>query len=75
MKGGFVTANCSRPGCNNKGSFTASEFESLDLWVGCPECRARMAPAMIEKNYAYRCDECALYVRLADLLPLWTDVR
>ena len=74
MEGGFVTANCSRPGCNEKAMFSETDFEALELWVSCAECRSPMRAAMVDKNYAYVCDNCSLYVRLADLLPMWTDV-
>ena len=74
MDGGFVTANCSKPGCNNMTTVSQGDFEALVLWVGCPECRDPMTPQMVDQNYAYTCDRCRIYVRLADLLPYWTDV-
>jgi len=74
MEGGFVTANCSKPGCNNKAYLSWDQFEALNLWVACPECRAGMLAAMVEMNYVYTCAGCGIYIRLADLLPYWTDV-
>jgi hypothetical protein len=81
MEGGFVTANCSE--CGAKDTLTASEFLSLALWVSCPECKRQMqsnlmsevkGAARLASNYGYACDDCRLYVRLADLLPHWEDV-
>jgi hypothetical protein len=75
MRGGLVNANCSKVGCNGKDNLTRDEFEGLDLWVDCPGCRRKMLPDMIEKNYVYACRSCALYVRLADLLPSWDQLE
>jgi hypothetical protein len=75
MQGGFVNANCSKPGCNKKATLSRDEFEALSLWVSCPECRGRMVAGMVDKNYAYTCADCGVYVRLADLLPYWSDIE
>jgi len=74
MEGGFVTANCSRRGCNQKSLVSQRDFDALALWVSCPQCRAPMRSCMVDKNYGYACDNCSAYVRLADLLPSWTEV-
>lgn len=73
MDGGFVTRNC--PQCGNKDdTLPRYVFEKLDLWVACPQCKTRMAPEIVDKNYAFTCRGCDLYVRLADLLPRWNDL-
>src|SRR5947209_4817071 len=41
MSGGFVTRNC--PKCSgSKYSLSDAAFRSLDLYVSCPSCKARM---------------------------------
>ena len=72
MEGGYVTANCSK--CGNKSSVSQADFDSLQLWVSCPECRGRMVPCIYRKNYGYSCEDCDLFVRLAHLLPRWRDL-
>jgi ribosomal protein S27E len=48
MDGGFVTRNC--PRCGNAGTLPEDVFEKLDLWVACPQCKARMTRQMVRKN-------------------------
>lgn len=72
MDGGFVTRNC--PQCGSKDTLPGYVFQNLDLWVACLQCKARMTPEIVDKNYAFACHRCELYVRLADLLPRWTDL-
>lgn len=73
MEGGYVTANCSKPGCNNKTTIAKVEFKDRSLWVSLPG--ARMIVAVMERNCAYICSGCSIYVRLADLLPYWIDLE
>ena len=73
MGGGFVTANCSV--CGAKDDVTDAGFDSLELWVSCPKCRKKMSASKFHNNYGYSCDDCELFVRLADLLPHWSDVQ
>lgn len=73
MGGGFVTANCYE--CGRKDTLSESEFKGLRLMVSCPECKRVMAHGYIDKNYSYHCEGCQLYIRLADLLPYWQDLK
>lgn len=72
MEGGFVTRNCQK--CGAKDTLPEDVFFNLSLWVACPRCKQEMAAQVIEKNYSYVCDKCQLFIRLADLLPRWTDL-
>jgi hypothetical protein len=72
MKGGFATANCCK--CSQAWTIGRQEFERLDLWVSCPECRSSMKRDEFCKNYGYSCIACDLFVKLADLLPDWSDI-
>ena len=73
MEGGFVTRNC--PRCAKKDTLPEDVFISLDLRVACPECKQPMEPGRLPyTNYGYRCDRCDLGIKLADLLPRWTDL-
>jgi len=74
MRGGFVTANCPHPGCDGHELFSHSQFEALDLWVGCPKCRRKMSTAIADSNYSFLCGPCDLYFYLADVLPDWPDI-
>jgi uncharacterized protein (DUF983 family) len=73
MEGGFVTRNC--PQCGKSTLLPKADFLKLGLWVACPECRQRMVAGLLpSKNYGYTCAACNLGVKLADLLPSWTDL-
>jgi len=73
MDGGFVTRNC--PRCNRSQYLTDAAFRSLHLWVACPDCKQPMEPGtMPYSNYGYTCERCDIGVRLADLLPCYTDL-
>ena len=73
MEGGFVTANCAE--CGNKDNLSEQGFFDLGLWVSCPRCTKRMKSGIIDqKNYGFSCQDCEIHLRLADLLPLWSDV-
>lgn len=72
MKGGFVSANC--PECGGKDTFSESEFVNLGLWVSCPFCAERMVPQMVAKNYAFVCNSCSRYTKLAAMLPSWEEL-
>ncbi len=73
MDGGYVSRNCGT--CGAKDTLPESVFlNELDLWVACPHCRQRMTASVVEKNYSFVCGSCELYIRLADLLPRWTDL-
>ena len=73
MDGGYVTRNCSD--CGEKATLPNHAFlNDIDLWVSCPECRERMEPDMVEKNYAYVCASCGVWIKLASLLPKWEDL-
>lgn len=73
MKGGFVTRNC--PSCGNSSPLPESTFlRDIDLWVACPQCQGRMARGLVVKNYAFICERCDIYFKLADLLPRWNDL-
>lgn len=75
MAGGFVTANCSAPGCNKWSTVREGDFRGSGAWMSCPGCRRRMTPGVCRSgNYAFLCYECQLYLLLADLLPAWSDV-
>jgi len=72
--GGFVTCNCSK--CNEKELLSEQSFRNLDIWVACPKCKQRMkAQKVVHSNYGYECRACQLYIRLADLLPMWKDIE
>jgi len=54
---------------------SSSEFDRLDLWVACPQCRGRMEKTRLEySNYGFQCGSCQLDIRLAALLPRWSDI-
>ncbi len=72
MDGGFVTADCFK--CGKKETITEDEFKGLPLICCCPECKQVMKKEMVDKNYCYTCSRCDLYIRLADLLPHWSDL-
>jgi|GEM_PF-1278089 NAD-dependent SIR2 family protein deacetylase len=72
MEGGFVTRNCSK--CGEKDTLPEDVFMEIDLWVECPECRERMNPTMIRRNYGYVCPSCHCEVFLAELIPSWQDI-
>src|SRR5688572_7180887 len=73
MDGGFVTRNCSKCGAHTTLPNRAF-FNDLDLWVACPQCRSRMSPDMVEKNYGYVCHGCDLAILVASILPFWEDL-
>jgi NAD-dependent SIR2 family protein deacetylase len=73
MEGGFVTRNCSQ--CGKKAPLPESDFlKKIDLWVSCPQCKQKMRPEVINKNYGYACHNCDVGIDLADLLPHWDDL-
>ena len=72
MQGGFVTSNCSK--CGKSDTLPERDFLDLHMWVNCPECRKKMHPEMVDKNYTYQCDKCQLYIWLSDLLPNWEEL-
>jgi hypothetical protein len=73
MDGGFVTRNCAR--CGAKDSFPEADFMRLGLWVACPVCKQPMtATRLHQSNYGYLCKPCDLGIKLAELLPRWTDI-
>lgn len=73
MEGGFVTRNC--PACGNSQTLPESVFlNELNLWVACPECKQRMRRGMMFKNYAFICEKCQVFIKLAEFLPRWSDV-
>jgi endogenous inhibitor of DNA gyrase (YacG/DUF329 family) len=72
MEHGFVTANCSQ--CGKKSFLSSEDFEDLHLWVSCPKCGKRMRLDIQDDNYSYACDNCRLYIWLAQLLPRWEDL-
>jgi len=73
MDGGFVTRNC--PKCGEKELLPEVDFKSLGLWVACPECKKPMVAGRLPlSNYGYICEDCDLGIKLADLLPRWTDL-
>lgn len=73
MEGGFVTRNC--PSCGGPELLSEADFLSLGLWVACPGCRQPMTPGRVpHSNYGYVCEPCANYIKLAALLPRWTDL-
>ena len=72
MEGGFVTQNCSA--CGKQQSLSEREFRELDLWIACPECKRRMEPTLLAKNYGYGCTSCDIGIELAALLPRWEEL-
>jgi ssDNA-binding Zn-finger/Zn-ribbon topoisomerase 1 len=55
MKGGYVTQNCVHCSFSSQ-TLTPSEFQRLNLWVACPECKSRMtAQTLPDKNYGFAC--------------------
>jgi endogenous inhibitor of DNA gyrase (YacG/DUF329 family) len=73
MEGGFVTQNC--PECGHRTTLSGYAFmNDIDLWVACPQCKAQMEHRVVDKNYAFACDRCDLYINLADLLPRWNEL-
>jgi endogenous inhibitor of DNA gyrase (YacG/DUF329 family) len=73
MEGGFVTRNC--PTCAKSQTLPEASFlKEFDIWVVCPECKQRMNPDVVYKNYPFLCPRCDLYIKLAELLPRWDDL-
>jgi endogenous inhibitor of DNA gyrase (YacG/DUF329 family) len=73
MEGGFVTRNC--PACGKSQTLPESVYlNELKLWVACPECKQRMKQSMMFKNYAFVCEPCEIFIKLAELLPRWSDL-
>lgn len=72
MSGGFVTANCSE--CGQKSGLRRDEFYDLNVWVSCPECRTRMDPAILNKNYGYKCGKCSWNAELSSMVPQWDEI-
>jgi endogenous inhibitor of DNA gyrase (YacG/DUF329 family) len=73
MEGGFVTRNC--PTCGKFETLPEAVFlKELNLWVACPNCKRRMKPGVVFKNYAFVCETCDIFVKLAELLPRWSDL-
>ena len=72
MEGGFVTANCFE--CNKKELIGENELKKLPIVCCCPKCNKVMTGELVEKNFCYTCKNCNLYIRLADLLPHWSDL-
>ena len=73
MGGGYVTANCFK--CGTKEPLTFEEFDRLPFIFCCPKCKQEMEPKVVEKNYCYICQVCDLYIRFADLLPNWNELK
>jgi hypothetical protein len=78
MEAGFITANCSL--CGSPEKLSKAEFEGLALWVSCPACKHLMVSGMVAEapgragNYGFICERCGCLVKLAWLLPHWSDV-
>ena len=73
LDGGFVTRNC--PECGGFESLPEIDFYRLGLWVACPDCQQPMIPQRVpNSNYGYVCEKCQSYLKLAALLPRWTDL-
>jgi endogenous inhibitor of DNA gyrase (YacG/DUF329 family) len=73
MEGGFVTRNC--PACGSREPLPQCTFlHETDLWVACPHCRGQMAREIVDRNYAFVCDKCQIFIDLADLLPRWSKI-
>ena len=73
MEGGFVTRNC--PRCGTMDLLPETDFQRLGLWVACPECKQPMSAGRLPfSNYGYYCKACDLSIKLASLLPRWTDL-
>jgi predicted Zn finger-like uncharacterized protein len=74
MDGGFVTRNC--PSCSARYSLSDDSFRALAIWVACPRCRLPMEAGRLPySNYGYLCQSCQVSIRLASLLPRWTDIQ
>jgi endogenous inhibitor of DNA gyrase (YacG/DUF329 family) len=73
MTGGFITANCLKCGHGDK-DVSELKVQNLHLWVSCPECRSGMQYHKQRNNHGYACSKCQLFVKLADLLPDWSDI-
>lgn len=72
-EGGFVTQNCAD--CGQPDTLASVEFARLDLWLACPKCKKRMQAATVPiSNYGYACEGCGVTMRLASILPRWTDL-
>lgn len=73
MEGGFVTRNC--PECGRADTLSEHTFRKLGFWVACPKCRGPMTATRLEySNYGYVCEHCDIAIKLADLLPKWSDL-
>lgn len=73
MERGFVRRNC--PECGETTTLPEHVFfNKLDLWVSCPECKARMEKQKVGVDYAFVCPKCDLYIKLAELLPRYYDL-
>ena len=72
-KGGFITQNC--PDCGKSDTLKKSVFESLNVYLACPNCRQRTTPEMIGSNYGFLCRNCGWKCELATIVPHWQDVQ
>ena len=73
MEGGFVTRNC--PECGDYETLPEADFLNLGIWIVCPDCKKPMTATRVPKsNYGYICKSCDNYIKLATLLPRWSDL-
>jgi uncharacterized protein (DUF983 family) len=75
MQGGFVTRNC--PRCKKGPGRILPEhvFNKLKLNLSCPQCGLKLRNGKDGYgNYVLICDGCRLFVKLADLVPHWSEI-
>jgi len=75
MDGGFVTRNC--PSCKKGPAHVLPihVFKSLRLNLRCPQCNEKLCNGRDwYKNYVLICDTCDIFVKLADLIPHWSEI-
>ncbi len=64
--GGFVTKNCTK--CKRTGYAREEDFPSLEC------CGEGVTVRLIDKDYYYKCQNCLSKVRVADIVPKWSEL-
>ncbi len=75
MDNGFVTRNC--PRCKQGPGRLLPEqvFNNLTPNLRCLQCEHKLSNGRDRyKNYVLICDGCQMFVKLADLIPHWSEI-
>jgi hypothetical protein len=70
--GGYMKKVCLS--CYADVHLSYSDFEALPTVFRCPICAQMLQYNLIGKNYAVQCEDCRLYIWLADLVVDYTSV-